>query len=72
MARTDRSRRRLLAALAGAPLAGAAAVTATRLGANAAMLRPGAHDTSTQRCGQCGAPDHTMLDRRCPVSPEVV
>jgi 4-hydroxy-3-methylbut-2-enyl diphosphate reductase IspH len=70
--RTDRSRRRLLAGLVGAPLAGAAAVTATRLGANAAVLRPGAHGTSASRCAQCGARDHTMLDAACPASPEVV
>jgi hypothetical protein len=70
--RTDRSRRRLLAGLVGAPLAGVAAVTATRLGANAGMLRPGAHGTSASRCAQCGARGHTMLDAACPASPEVV
>jgi hypothetical protein len=70
--RTDRSRRRLLATLAGAPLAGAAAATATRLGANAAVLRPGARGSSAQRCAQCGATDHAMLDAACPASPEVV
>jgi hypothetical protein len=61
-----------LAALAGAPLAGAAAVTATRLGANAAVLRPGARGASAHRCAQCGSADHTMLDAACPVAPEVV
>jgi hypothetical protein len=70
--RTDRSRRRLLAGLAGAPLAGAAAVAAARLGAHAGTLRPGARGSSDERCAQCGSSGHTMLDASCPASPEVV
>jgi hypothetical protein len=69
---TDRSRRRVLAGLAGAPAALVAAVAATRLGRHAALARPGAHGTSTQRCGQCGALDHTMLASSCPAAPRVV
>lgn len=46
---------------AGAVLAGAAA-----------GLRPPASGTSSTRCAACGAPDHTMLDPRCPAARRVV
>lgn len=72
MARTDLSRRRLLTGLASAPLAAVTAVAATRLGAHAALARPGGAGTSAQRCGQCGSPRHTMLAADCPAAPEVV
>lgn len=65
-------RRRLLAAIASVPVVGAAAVAATRLGAHAAMMRPGARGDSATRCGQCGAGDHTMLARGCPAAPEII
>lgn len=72
MARPDPSRRRLLALFVSAPLAVTAAVATARVGANAAMLRPGAAGSSSRRCAQCGARGHTMLDAACPAAPRVV
>ena len=65
-------RRKLLTAIASVPIVGAVAVAATRLGAHAAMMRPGARGDSASRCGQCGAGDHTMLARGCPAAPQVI
>ena len=72
MASTAFPRRKLLTAVASVPVVGAVAVAATRLGAHAAMLRPGSHGDTASRCGQCGADDHTMLARGCPAAPEVL
>ncbi len=66
------SRRRLLAGMTAAPLAVMAAIAATRLGAQAALVRPGARGSSSQRCGSCGATAHTMLEPTCPLAPEVL
>jgi len=64
------TRRRLLTA-AGA----ASAFVLTERGVRAASdavgkavtaVRPAADGTSATRCALCGAPDHTMLDGRCP------
>lgn len=68
----DPARRRFLRGLVGVPLAGAAAVAATRLGAHAALLRPASRGGSSRRCAQCGGGDHAMLDAGCPASPEVL
>ncbi len=65
-------RRKLLTAIASVPVVGAVAVAATRLGAHAAMMRPGARGDSATRCGQCGATGHSMLARGCPAAPEVM
>jgi hypothetical protein len=64
------SRRRLLIPLAAATVtyAVAAAIPAARA---AAARRPAPSGTSATRCAQCGANDHTMLDRRCPAAPRV-
>jgi hypothetical protein len=62
---TDRSRRRLLTGLLALPAAGAAAAAATKLGANAALLRPNAAGGSAGRCARCGATDHHMLSDVC-------
>ncbi len=72
MGPVDLSRRRLLAGVAAVPFAAIAAIAATRLGAQAALLRPGARGSSTRRCGRCGAPDHTMLEPACPLAREVL
>lgn len=72
MARTDLSRRRLLTGLASAPLAVVAGAAAARLGAHAALARPGGRGLSSERCGQCGSAQHTMLTAGCPVAPKVV
>ena len=72
MGLSELPRRRLLAGIAAVPLAAVAAVTATRLGARAALVRPGARGSSAQRCGRCGAHDHTMLQPACPLAPEVI
>jgi hypothetical protein len=34
--------------------------------------RPAAAGTSATRCAACGAPEHAMLDRRCPAAPRVI
>lgn len=66
------SRRRLLAAATAMPIvllvdqAIRAAGDAIRTAA--ASARPSAVGTSVDRCAQCGATDHTMLDRRCPAA----
>ncbi len=72
MAPIDLSRRRLLAGMTAVPLAAMAAIAATRLGARAALVRPGVRGSSSRRCGRCGAHDHTMLEPACPLAPEVV
>jgi hypothetical protein len=72
VARSDPSRRRLLALFVTAPLAVTGAFAAARVGANAAMLRPGAAGSSSRRCAQCGARDHAMLDAACRAAPRVV
>jgi hypothetical protein len=70
------TRRRLLVAGLGLP----AILIATR-GADAVGgvmtaairgARPPAEGTSTTRCAQCGSPEHTMLDRGCPLAPRVL
>ncbi len=70
------SRRHILRVAALAPVGAAAAAAAATLGrivdGAAATLRPAGSGTSTVRCGQCGAADHTMLDPRCPAAPRVV
>lgn len=33
--------------------------------------RPAPSGTSATRCAQCGSPDHTMLDPRCPLAPRI-
>jgi len=55
----------LLAARRGAELAGDLIAGAVR------DARPTAAGTSATRCAQCGSPDHTMLDPRCPLAPRV-
>ena len=66
------TRRRLLLPLM------AATITSTLVAAVAAVRsvalsgRPTPSGTSATRGAQCGAPDHTMLDRRCPLAPRVV
>ncbi len=35
-------------------------------------IRPRGDGTSATRCAQCGSPDHTMLDPRCPLAPRVL
>lgn len=72
MARSDPSRRRVLAGIVGLPIVAAAAAATARLGAHAATLRPHGSGTSDQRCGQCGGRDHSMLAASCPVAPRVV
>lgn len=69
-------RRRLLAAGLAVPVMlilgrGAALVGEAVTGAVRAA-RPTATGTSATRCAQCGAPDHTMLDPRCPLAPRVL
>ena len=71
MPATDPRRRRFLKGLAAAPLLAGAAVATTRLGSHAALMRPGARGSSSERCASCGADDHMMLDLSCPASPEV-
>lgn len=57
-----------LAALALGSIVGVA-----RRGADAlSRVRPSPSGTSATRCAQCGSPDHTMLDRRCPAAPRVL
>ena len=59
-------RRRAILPLAGAM---ATALVASAVGAARAFAlgaRPAPSGTSATRCAQCGAPDHTMLDARCP------
>jgi hypothetical protein len=71
MGSVDRARRRLLAGMAAVPVVAAAAAAVTRLGSHASTLRPGGRGTSAQRCGACGAWDHTMLASACPATPQV-
>lgn len=64
----------LLAAVmlpAGALVGSVATRAAEGLRAAAAQLRPPAQGTSASRCAACGAPDHTMLDPRCPAARRV-
>lgn len=68
----DPSRRRLLSRVATLPLAGVAAVAATRLGANAALLRPAGRGNSDVTCAQCGGAGHSMLMSACPAAPGVL
>jgi hypothetical protein len=69
------SRRRLLAA--GIAALGALvvprAVDVVEQGVSGAIraARPAPSGTSATRCAQCGSPDHTMLDPRCPLAPRV-
>jgi hypothetical protein len=56
----------LLVAQRGAALVGEVAAGAIR------AARPAADGTSATRCAQCGSPDHTMLDPRCPLAPRVL
>jgi len=56
----------LLVARQAAVLVGDAASGAIR------AARPGPDGTSATRCAQCGSPDHTMLDPRCPLAPRVL
>jgi hypothetical protein len=69
------SRRHLLVAAASVP-----ALLVVRRGAEVAGdviagaargARPSPEGTSATRCAQCGSPDHTMLDPRCPLAPKV-
>jgi hypothetical protein len=70
------SRRRLLViGLVGlGALAVPRAVGVVEQGVNGAIraARPAPSGTSATRCAQCGATDHTMLDRRCPLAPRVL
>jgi hypothetical protein len=69
------SRRRLLAA--GLATLGALVVPRVvdfvEQGVGGAIrgARPAPSGTSATRCAQCGSPDHTMLDPRCPLAPRV-
>lgn len=70
------TRRHLLAAGLAVPgmllvQRGAILVTEAAAGAIRAA-RPAASGTSATRCAQCGSPDHTMLDPRCPLAPRVL
>jgi hypothetical protein len=56
----------------GAALSAAASTVGRIVDGAAASLRPAASGTSASRCGQCGSPDHTMLDPRCPAAPRIV
>lgn len=66
------TRRRLLVPLAA--LTATSAFSGTLAARRRVMLpsRPLASGTSATRCAQCGAHDHTMLDRRCPAAPRVI
>jgi len=66
------TRRRLLVPLAA--LTVTSAFSGTVAARRRVMLpgRPATAGTSATRCAQCGAPDHTMLERRCPAAPRVL
>ncbi|HEU5287005.1 MAG TPA: hypothetical protein VFV20_01250 [Candidatus Limnocylindria bacterium] len=66
------TRRRILVPAIGAFLA--AAFGGGLAGARALLraTRPAPSGTSATRCAQCGATDHGMLDRRCPLAPKVL
>jgi hypothetical protein len=61
-------------------LAGALALPALFVGLRAVsaasrsvrLARPRSVGRSTTRCAACGGTDHRMLDRACPVAPEVI
>jgi hypothetical protein len=55
----------LLAARRGVEIAGDVVAGAVR------DARPAPDGTSATRCAQCGSPDHTMLDPRCPLAPRI-
>lgn len=69
------SRRTIL--LAGVVAVGALvvprAVDVVEQGVTGALraARPSPSGTTATRCAQCGSPDHTMLDPRCPLAPRV-
>lgn len=69
------SRRRLLAAgltLPGLLVLERGVSIAQELAAGAIRaVRPTPVGTSATRCAQCGTPDHSMLDPRCPLAPQV-
>jgi hypothetical protein len=70
------SRRRLLIAAAAIPtvvvVQRAADTASEAVRAGIVALRPRGAGTSATRCAQCGSPDHTMLDPRCPLAPRVL
>jgi hypothetical protein len=72
----DISRRGLLLAAVAVPSLYAARQVASSISdatrAAVRAARPTASGTSASRCAQCGAPDHTMLDPRCPLAPRVL
>jgi hypothetical protein len=50
----------------------AAALMGDAVSGAARGARPPGDGTSATRCAQCGSPDHTMLDPRCPLAPRVL
>jgi hypothetical protein len=70
------TRRRLLLGAAAIPaLAAAERATHSIAGVIASTvraIRPPADGTSATRCARCGAPDHAMLDPRCPIAKRVI
>lgn len=69
------TRRHLLAAALAAPLVALAdhGVRTARAAAGgaASAARPAPSGTSATRCARCGAPDHGILDARCPAAPRL-
>ena len=65
-------RRGVIAAIASAPAVLAVGHLVASGRAVIPFLRPPTAGSSTARCAQCGADDHTMLDASCPAAPAVV
>ena len=70
------SRRRLLLVTAAIPAAAvaarAASVASDTIRRAVRMARPAPVGTSATSCAQCGSPEHSMLDPRCPLAPRVL
>ena len=65
-------RRTILTAIATAPVVAVATRAVGSMVAAAPFMRPLGRGTSSTRCAQCGADDHTMLDPACPAARKVI